>query len=123
MFKSQVRRTIEVYVDDMITKSLHEKDHSQHLKEMFEVLRKYQMKLNLEKITFGVKSGKFLGHIVHQRRIEANRDKIEAIIKMKTLRKLKEVQKHTGSLAALNRFILKATDKCHPFFKVMIKGR
>ena len=68
MFKPLIGRTIEVYVDDMITKSKIPKEYVGHLEETFGLLRKYKMKLNPEKCAFGVESGKFLGFMVSQRR-------------------------------------------------------
>ena len=116
IFKPLIGHTIEVYVDDMIMKSKNSADHVRHLEETFDQLRKYRMKLNPEKCVFGVSSGKFLGFLVSHRGIEANPEKIRAVIKMKSPRTVKEVQSLTGKLAALNRFISWATDKCHPFF-------
>ena len=110
-------------MDDMITKSKEPRDHVKHLEETFELLRKYEMKLNPEKCAFGVSSGKFLGFLVSHRGIEANPEKIRAVIDMKSPRTVKEVQSLTGKLAALNRFISRATDKCHPFFQIIKKGR
>lgn len=55
---------MEVYVDDMIGKSKKKKDHITHLKEPFNLLWKYNIKLNLEKCTFEVVSGNFIGHVV-----------------------------------------------------------
>ena len=63
--------------------------------------------------------GKFLGFMVSQRGIEANLEKVRAIIDMTSLRTIKEVQKLTGRIAALNRFVSRATDKCLPFFKTL----
>jgi len=63
---------MEMYVDDMLVKSKKATDHIAHLDEMFHVLRKYGMKLNPLKCSFGVSSGKFLRFIVHTRGIEAN---------------------------------------------------
>ena len=60
IFKPLIGRTIEVYVDDMITKSKNSTDHVRHLEETFELLRKCKIKLNPEKCAFGVSSGKFL---------------------------------------------------------------
>ena len=114
---------MEVYVDDMITKSREPRDHVKHLEETFELLRRYEMKLNPEKCAFGVGSGKFLGYLVSHRGIEANPEKIRAVMEMRSPRTVKEVQSLTGKLAALNRFISRATDKCHPFFQVIKKGR
>jgi len=76
---------MEVYVDDILVKSLKCSDHVQYLEEVFTLLRKYNMKLNLEKSTFRVASRRFLGYLVTQRRIEANSIKISAILEMKTL--------------------------------------
>ena len=64
MFQDLLRKTMEVYVDDMLVKSMRAEDHIDHLKQSFEVLRKYNMKLNLTKCVFGVASGKFLRYIV-----------------------------------------------------------
>ena len=80
------------------------------------------MKLNPSKCAFGVSSGKFLGFMVSQRGIEANPDKIQAILDMEPSKNIKEVQSLTGRVAALNRFISKTTDKCLPFFKVLKKA-
>ena len=80
------------------------------------------MKLNPSKCAFGVSSGKFLGFIVSQRGIEANPEKVKAILEMNSPRTIKEVQSLTGRVAALNRFVSKATDKCLPFFKTLKKA-
>ncbi|XP_013632894.1 PREDICTED: uncharacterized protein LOC106338470 [Brassica oleracea var. oleracea] len=72
MFADKLGITMEVYIDDMLVKSLHATDHLRHLQECFETLNKYGMKLNPAKCTFGVSSGEFLGYIVTQRGIEAN---------------------------------------------------
>ena len=89
------------------------------LQEFFDVLNEYQMKLNPLKCSFGVGSGKFLGFIVNSRGIEANPDKIKALIDMKSPEKIKDVQSLTGRIAALSRFISKSTDKCVPFFNLL----
>ena len=80
------------------------------------------MKLNPSKCAFGVSSRKFLGFIVSHMGIEANPDKIQAILNIKPPQNIKEVQSFTGQVAALNRFVSKATDKCLPFFKVLKKA-
>lgn len=70
-----------------------------YLKETCKVLRKYKIKLNPEKCVFEVTSGKFLGFIVSYRGIEANSEKIRAVIKIKSLRTLKDIQTLTTSKA------------------------
>ena len=80
------------------------------------------MKLNLSKCAFGVSSGKFLGFMVSYRGIEANLDKIQAILHIRPPRNIKGVQSLTGQVTTLNRFVFKATNKCLPFFKVLKKA-
>ena len=111
MFSKQIGRNTEVYVDDMLIKSKEELTHLDDLKETFTTLRQYQMKLNPSKCAFGVVSGKFLEFMVSQRGIEANSEKVQAIIDMTSPKTVKEVQKLIGRIVALNRFVSKVTDK------------
>jgi ribonuclease HI len=122
MFREQIGRNVEVYVDDMLVKSIRSKSHVEDLTETFETLRRYQMKLNPAKCAFGVASGKFLGFMVSQRGIEANPEKIQAVLDMHPPRTTKQLQQLTGRIAALNRFISRSTDKCLPFFKILRKA-
>jgi len=122
MFTDLIGKSMEIYVDDMLVKSQKSTYHISHLNKAFQILRKYRMKLNPLKYAFGVSSGKFLGYIVNQRGIEANHEKVKALIEMRSPQKPKEVQSLTRRTATLNLFISKAPDKCFPFFKVL-KGR
>ena len=110
---------MEVYVDDMLVKSREAKTHLTDLQEAFDTLRGYRMKLNLAKCLFGVSLGKFLGFMVSQRGIEVNAKKVKAILDMVSPKTVKELQRLTGRVAALNKFVSKAIDKCLPFFKVL----
>jgi len=101
MFEEQIGKTMEVYIDDMLVKSLRAEDHLTHLQETFKILRKYNMKLNPEKCVFGVGSGKFLGFMVSNRGIEINPDKIKAIEDITIVDSVKAVQRLTGRIAAL----------------------
>ena len=121
MFRPQIGRNVEVYVDDMLVKSQDEGKHLDDLQETFKTLRQYNMRLNPSKCASGVSSGKFLGFMVSHRGIKANPDKIHAILNMKPPRNIKEVQSLTRRVAALNRFVSKAIDKCLPFFKILKK--
>ena len=122
MFAYQIGRNVQVYVDDMLVKSLCEEDHLDDLRETFNTLRSYNMKLNPNKCAFGVTVGKFLGFMVSQRGIEVNLEKVRAIMELEPPRTVKEVQSLNGKIAALNRFISKATDKCLPFFHTLRKS-
>ena len=122
MFAHQIKSNVQVYVDDMLMKSLREDDHLDDLWETFDTLRSYNMKLNPNKYAFGVTAGKFLGFVVSQRGIEVNSEKIRAIMELEPSKTIKEVQSLNGKIAALNRFVSKATDKCLPFFRTLRKS-
>ena len=77
------------------------------------------MKLNPSKCAFRVASRKFLGCMVSQRGIEANPEKVWVILDKTSPKTIKEVQKLTRKIVALNRFVSRATDKCLPFFKTL----
>ena len=76
MFTYQIGRIVQVYVDDMLVKSIFENDHQDNLQETFDTLRSYNMKLNPRWCVFGVTAGKFLGFMVSQRGIEVNPKKV-----------------------------------------------
>ena len=80
MFQKQIGTSMEVYIDNMLLKSTTAELHIDHLAEAFQILKEYNMKLNLAKCAFGVSVGKFLGFIVNNRGIEANPDKIKAVL-------------------------------------------
>ncbi|KAL0303749.1 UNVERIFIED_CONTAM: hypothetical protein Sradi_6243000 [Sesamum radiatum] len=122
MFKDQIGTTMEVYVDDMLVKST-EEDHLRNLKQAFGIMRAYGMKLNPSKCTFRVHGGKFLGYMVSEKGIEANPEKIEAIAGIRFPRTLKEVQKLTGKIASLSRFISRSADRSMLFFKSLGKAK
>ena len=122
MFQKQIGTTMEVYINDMMLKSTTAELHIAHLSEAFQILRNYNMKLNPAKFAFGVSAGKFLGFIVNHRGIEANPDKIKAVLDMPSPSCIKEVQRLTGRIAALSRFVSGASDKCQPFFQVLKKA-
>ena len=84
------------------------------LRSVFKVLRKHKLHLNASKCSFGVSSGKFLGYMVIHQGIEVNPDQIKAINDLQPPQNPKEVQKLTGMIAALNRFISRSIDKCRP---------
>ena len=82
---------MEVYIDDMMVKSVKAELHVDHLAESFQVPKDYKMKLNPTRCAFGVSVGKFLGFIVNIRDIEANPDKIKAVLDMQPPSNTKEI--------------------------------
>ena len=122
MFKDQIGKTMEIYIDDMVVKSKSSKKHLKDLTEIFRTLRLYKLRLNASKYVFGVGFGKFLGFIVSHRGIKVNPDQIKVIQELKAPRNHKEVQRLIGMTAALNRFISRSVDRCQPFFQLLKKG-
>ncbi|GKV15410.1 hypothetical protein SLEP1_g26203 [Rubroshorea leprosula] len=119
VFRAQIGKNLEVYVDNIVVKSREAKDHLADLNETFNNLRKNIMQLNPAKCTFGVESGKFLGFMVSKRGIKVNPKKIKAIAEIESPKLVKDVQRLTRRVATLHKFISKSVDKCLPFFKIM----
>jgi hypothetical protein len=116
-FKRQLNKNVEAYVDDVFVKTRNSSTLINDLEETFASLHKYRLKLNPNKCVFGVPSGKLLGFIISHFGIEANPEKI-TITSMKAPTCIKDVQKLTGCMAALNRFISKLGERGLPFFKL-----
>ncbi|XP_075654888.1 uncharacterized protein LOC142625065 [Castanea sativa] len=123
MFRDKIGRTVEVYIDDMVIKSKQEGQHVDDLKEVFEILRRHRLRLNADKCAFGVGSDKFLGYLIIERGIEVSPDQIEAAKRLKPPGNPKEVQKLTGMLAALNRFISKFANRCQLIYQLLKKWK
>ena len=107
----------------MVVKSKVVSKHLADLSNIFEILRRHKLRLNASKCSFGVGLGKFLGYMVTYRGIEVNPDQIRAINSLQPPWNPKEVQKLTGMMAALNRFISKSTERCRPFFLLLHKWK
>ena len=100
---------MEVYIDDMLIKSKERPNHATHLQQVFNLLRTYDMKINPTKCAF----------MMTQRGIEANPSQLKAILESPALSSRKEVQRLTGRLAGLGRFISRFTDHLKPFFSTL----
>ena len=107
----------------MVVKSKVVFEHLGDLGSTFNILRKHKLRLNASKCSFGVGSGKFLGYMIAHRGIEVNPDQIKAINDLKPPQSAKEVQKLTGMIAALNRFISMSADRCIPFYLLINKWK
>jgi hypothetical protein len=114
-----VERNVFAYIDDIVVASRKKETQIQDLAETFASMHRAQLKLNPEKCVFGVQRGRVLGCLVSVKGIEANLDKINAIVHMKLLGSGKEVQRLIGRIVALNRFMAKFAERSLPFFKVL----
>jgi len=101
VFHDMIGRHVKVYVDDIVVKSDSFEQHVLDLKEVFQALRKYRMRLNPDKCAFSV-GGKFLGFMLTHRGIEANPEKCKAIAEMRSPINIKEIQRSVGRLTSLS---------------------
>jgi hypothetical protein len=115
----QIRRNTLAYVDEIVVKSVQRRDHINDLAETFANLRAANLKINPEKCVFGIHKGKVLGCLVSTKGIEANPDKIKALVAMQDPVSVKDVQKLTGRVAMLNRFIPRVVERSFSFFQVL----
>ena len=105
----------------MVVKSKVESDHINDLGNIFDFLRRYKLRLNASKCSFGVGLAKFLGYMVTHHGIKVNFDQIKTINNLQPPRNPKEVQRLTRMTAALNRFISRSANRCRPFFQLLNK--
>ena len=124
MFELHLGKSIEIYIDDIVVKSKMMFEHMGDLGVIFYILRKHKLRLNASKCSFGVGSDKFLGYMVTHKGIEVSPYQIKVIHNLQPPRNPKEVQKLTGIIATLNRFISRSADRCRPFYLLMnnLKG-
>jgi hypothetical protein len=106
-------------MDEVVIKTRNSDDLIADLEETFSSLRRFRWKLNPTKCIFGVPSGKLLGFIISNRGIEANPVKVTAITDMEAPGTIKDVQKLTGCMAALNKFISRLGERGLPFFQLL----
>jgi hypothetical protein len=121
-FGDLIRDRVEVYVDDIVVKTKRGSTLVEDLTLVFDKLRATRTKLNPNKCVFGVSAEKLMGFLVSHRGIEANLEKIKAIGTMRPPARIKDVQKLTGSLAALSRFISRLAERALPFFRLLRKS-
>ena len=122
VFHRQIGQIMEVYVDDMIAKEEGMGSHVGNLANVFDSMSRHNMRLNPEKCSFRINGGKLLGYMISARDIEANSDKYRAILEMKSPSNVKEVQRLTGRMAALSRFVPHSGHISIPFFKCLTKN-
>jgi hypothetical protein len=120
-FGELIGRIIEAYVDNIVVKSKKIGDLVPDLTEVFAKLRQHGVKLNPEKCVFRVPRGMLLGFVMSEHGIEANTEKILAIMDMGPIKNLKGVQRVTGCLAALSNFIARLRERSLPLYKLMKK--
>ena len=123
LFHNMIHHEIEVYVDYMIARSQTEEEHLDHLQKLFDRLKTYKLRLNSNKRTFRVRSGKLIGFIVSDKGIQVDPAKVKAIQEMSAPQIEKEVKGFLGCLNYIARFISHLTSTCDPIFKLLKKDQ
>ena len=121
-FDNLIGEVVEAYVDDIVVKSRLADLLVDDIERTFTKLRQNGIRLNPYKCVFGVPRGMLLGFIVSKRGIEANPEKIAAIHRLGPIKNLKGVQRVTGCLAALSRFISRLGERVLPMYKLLKKS-
>jgi hypothetical protein len=121
IFGEHIGPTIEAYVDDIVVKTKMVSNLADDLDVAFKCLKAKNIRLNPEKCVFGIPRGMLLGFVVSECGIEANPKKIAVITKMGPIRYMKGVQRVTGCLAALSRFISCLGEKALPLYRLLKK--
>jgi hypothetical protein len=119
ILEHQIGLNFFTYVNDIVVVSKNKDDHLSDLAGTFANMREARLRLKPEKCIFGVRQGKILSYLVSHRGIEANPSKIQAIMNMALPQSTKDIQQLTSRLAALNRFILRSTERSLPFVKTL----
>jgi hypothetical protein len=119
----QIGCNVKAYIDDIVMKSWRKESLIVDLRKTFANLHKVQMKLNPEKCTYGVPSGKLLGYLGLASGAEANPDKIKAIDEIWGPQRVKNVQRLNGCITTLGQFISRLGEHALPFFKLLKKSR
>ena len=123
IFHDMMHKEIEDYVDDIVMMSKTRGDHLAILRKVFERCRLYKLRMNPLKCAFGVTAGKFLGFLVHQRGIDVDPNKVQAITTMKPPATLTQLKSFLGKLSYIRRFILGLAALTTAFAPLLKKGR
>ncbi|GJY82108.1 reverse transcriptase domain-containing protein [Tanacetum coccineum] len=122
IFKGQMGRNLEAYVDDMVITRKTELEMIKDVEETLMTLKKVNMKLNPKKGSFRIEEGKFLVYIVTSKGIRVNPQKTKAVMNMPSPSNLKQMQWLSDKLAALNRFLSKAVERALPCLDTLKKS-
>ena len=98
IFHDLISKLVEIYIDDVVVKSTLARGHLEDLRQVLERTRRFGLRMNPKKCSFGVSAGQFLGFLVHERGIEIGLKSQEAVKMMKPPTTKKELQKFIGKI-------------------------
>jgi hypothetical protein len=115
IFHELIGKIVEIYIDDVMIKSLDHESHLTDVRKTLECTRKHGLMMNLNKCALGVSVGEFLGFLVHEGGIEVGKKRMKAIDEVVPLTNLKELQSLLGKINFVRRFISNLSQKVLPF--------
>jgi hypothetical protein len=115
IFHELIGKIVEIYIDDVVIKSLNHDSHLKDVEKTLECTRKHGLKMNPNKCAFGVSAGEFLGFLVHEGGIEVGKKSMKAIDKVVPPTNLKELQSLLGKINSVRRFISNLSQMVLPF--------
>jgi hypothetical protein len=115
IFHELIGKIVEIYIDDVVIKSLDHESHLDDVRKTLECTRKHGLKMNPNKCAFGVSAGEFLGFLVHEGEIEVGKKSMKAIDEVVPPANLKELQSLLGKINFVRRFIPNLSQKVLPF--------
>ena len=115
IFHDLIGKLVEIYIDDVVVKSVSVKGHLEDLRRILDRTRKFGLRMNPKKCAFGVTAGQFLGFLVHERGIEIGLKSQEAVRTMKPPTTKKELQCLIGKINFVRRFISNLSGRIEPF--------
>jgi hypothetical protein len=119
IYHDLIGKLVEIYIDDIVVKSISTGGHLGDLRQVFEQTRRFGLKMNPKKCTFGVSAGQFLGFLVHERGIEIGLKSQEAVRTMVSPTMKRELQHLIGKINFVRRFISNLSGRIEPFMDLV----
>jgi hypothetical protein len=119
IYHNLIGKLVEIYIDDVVVKSTSTGGHLEDLRQFLERTRRYGLKMDPKKCTFGVSASQFLGFLVHEWGIEISLKSQEAVRTMVPPTTKRELQQLIGKINFIRRFISNLSVRIKPFMDLV----